>query len=106
MFFRSRFNMSSPAVVTPPTPAAAGNSQAAAAPAKKRVLLAEDNDTSRQQLQQLLQAQGLHVETVANGKDALDALLNKPYSVVVTDMKMPHLSGMELLQEVQKRRLP
>ena len=98
--------MSTSALAAMPTPVPVSHPSQVVAPTKRRVLLAEDNDMSRQQLQQLLQAQGLHVETVGNGKEALEAVLSRPYSVVVTDLKMPHLSGMELLQEIQKRRLP
>jgi DNA-binding NtrC family response regulator len=46
------------------------------------------------------------VDTAADGGEALAALAERPYSVVVTDLRMPKLSGMELIEEVQKRRLP
>src|SRR5262249_3984877 len=48
----------------------------------------------------------VEVTSVADGREALEALLERPYSVVITDLKMPHVSGMELIEEVQKRRLP
>src|SRR5207253_9528772 len=50
--------------------------------------------------------QSLCVDVAANGNEALAALTERPYSLVITDLKMPHLGGMELLEEVQKRRLP
>ena len=34
------------------------------------------------------------------------ALAERPYSVIVTDLKMPRVDGLQLLEEVQKRRLP
>jgi len=46
------------------------------------------------------------VDTAANGSDALKALSDRPYSVIVTDLKMPRVDGLQLLEEVQKRRLP
>ena len=49
---------------------------------------------------------GLAVDTAANGSDALEALSERSYSVVVTDLKMPRVDGLQLLEEVQKRRLP
>ena len=49
---------------------------------------------------------GLAVDTAANGSDALKALTERPYSVIVTDLKMPRVDGLQLLEEVQKRRLP
>lgn len=74
---------------------------------KRRILLVEDSPASRQQLQQLLEADpNLLVETVGDGGEALEALIERPYSVVVTDLKMPKVSGMELIEEVKRRRLP
>jgi DNA-binding NtrC family response regulator len=46
------------------------------------------------------------VDTVADGSAALETILERPYSIVVTDLKMPGINGMELLEEVQQRRLP
>src|ERR1700675_1569047 len=74
---------------------------------KRRILIAEDSAISRKQLQQLLESSlNVIVDTVADGSQALTALIEQPYSIVVTDLKMPKVSGMELIEEVQKRRLP
>src|SRR5262249_24488495 len=43
---------------------------------------------------------------VANGTEALEALVESNYSLVLTDLKMPGVDGMQLIEEVQKRRLP
>jgi DNA-binding NtrC family response regulator len=93
----------SPEAVATPEP----SPSAAPAPAKRRILIAEDSETTRKQLQQLLESNPLLcVDAVANGTEALEALVERPFSIVVTDLKMPGVSGMELLEEVQKRRLP
>src|SRR5437762_8223141 len=74
---------------------------------KRRILIAEDSEATRLHLRHLLESDpGICVDTVANGSEALEALTERPYSMLVTDLKMPHISGMELLEEVQKRRLP
>jgi DNA-binding NtrC family response regulator len=76
-------------------------------PSKRRVLIVEDNETNRRHLRELLESDStLCVEVAANGSEALQALSERPYSLVITDLKMPQLSGMQLLEEVQKRRLP
>jgi DNA-binding NtrC family response regulator len=76
-------------------------------PMQRRILIAEDNELTRQQLKQLLETDGkIQVDTTGNGIEALEALIDHNYSVVITDLKMPHLSGMQLIEEVQKRRLP
>jgi two-component system response regulator AtoC len=74
---------------------------------KRRVLVVEDNETSRKQIQVFLESDpNLAVDTASNGSDALKALTELPYSVIVTDLKMPRVDGLQLLEEVQKRRLP
>src|SRR5262249_54954382 len=73
---------------------------------KRRILIAEDNSVARRQLQQLLETGlGVVVDTVADGTEALEALTERPYRVVITDLRMPKGSGMELIAEVRKRRL-
>jgi DNA-binding NtrC family response regulator len=79
----------------------------AAPSSRRRVLIVEDNETARKQIQVFLETDpDLAVDTAANGGDALKALAERPYSVIVTDLKMPRVDGLQLLEEVQKRRLP
>ena len=74
---------------------------------KRHILIVEDNETGRKQMQVFLESDpNLVVETVANGSDALKALTERSYSVVITDLKMPQVDGLQLLEEVQRRRLP
>jgi DNA-binding NtrC family response regulator len=74
---------------------------------KRRILIAEDSDLTRQQLQQLLEADlAVAVDLAANGREALEALKERPYSLVLTDLRMPGIGGMELIEEVKKRQLP
>jgi DNA-binding NtrC family response regulator len=74
---------------------------------KQRILIAEDNADARESLHQLLEiALPVNVDSVADGSQALEALLQRPYSILVTDLKMPHVNGMQLLEEIQSRRLP
>src|SRR5437588_1173821 len=73
----------------------------------RRVLIAEDNEVNRQQMRQVLEAdQKVKVDTTSDGMEALEALVQNNYSILLTDLKMPRLSGMQLIEEVQKRRLP
>ncbi len=74
---------------------------------KRRILIVEDNEIGRKQMQVFLESDSsLAVETAANGSDALKALTERSYSVVITDLKMPRVDGLQLLEEVQKRQLP
>ena len=74
---------------------------------KRRILIAEDNADTRNQLQKFLEADlGVVVDTVADGRAALEALTERPYSILVTGPQMPRLSGMQMIQELQDRRIP
>jgi DNA-binding NtrC family response regulator len=74
---------------------------------EQRILVVEDNADTRQSLQELLQvALGVPVDVAADGGHALQNLQERPYSLVITDLKMPRFSGMQLIEEVQKKRLP
>jgi DNA-binding NtrC family response regulator len=73
---------------------------------QRRILVVEDKEQERQLLKQLLEGPALVVDTVGEGAEALDRLDSRSYSIVITDLKMPRLSGIQLIEEVQKRRLP
>lgn len=73
----------------------------------QRVLVVEDNEDTRTSLQELLQlALGLEVDTAVDGNQALELLSERPYSLVITDLRMPRMSGMRLIEEAQHRKLP
>jgi len=94
--------LTSPETVSPAT-----TSAEPAPSSRRRVLIVEDNETARKQIQIFLEADpSLSVDTAANGGEALKALSERPFSAIVTDLKMPRVDGLQLLEEVQKRRLP
>jgi len=74
---------------------------------QRRLLIAEDNELVCQQLKTLLEGEGdLHVDTTRDGRQALEALRQNFYSIFLTDLKMPHLDGMQLIEEIQKQNIP
>src|SRR5262245_53233511 len=73
----------------------------------QRVLVAEDLEDTRTSLQQLLRLSlGVEVDVAEDGARALEMLEQRPYSVLVTDLRMPKLNGLELFETVQSRRHP
>ncbi|MCU0867412.1 MAG: sigma-54 dependent transcriptional regulator [Planctomycetes bacterium] len=64
---------------------------------RETVLLADDEPLSREFLQEALQAFGCEVIAVADGREAIAALGQKPFDLVVTDWKMPHADGFAVL---------
>jgi DNA-binding NtrC family response regulator len=74
---------------------------------KRRVLIVEDEAEARQQLEALLGADAeLHVDSTSEAGTALEWLGERNYSIVLTDLRMAGLDGMDLIREVQQRRLP
>lgn len=73
----------------------------------RRVLVVEDNDLTARQLQRLLgQDARLQVDAVPDGIQALARLAERSHSLVITDLRMPKMDGMELIAEIQRRHLP
>ncbi|MDG2021523.1 MAG: hybrid sensor histidine kinase/response regulator [Phycisphaerales bacterium] len=63
----------------------------------KRVLVVEDSITVREVERQILVQMGLEVETAVDGVDGWNALQSGQYDLVVTDIDMPRMNGIELV---------
>lgn len=68
-----------------------------------KVLLVDDEEAFVNTLAQRLKMRDLNVETVYDGEQALSAVKSKEPDVMVLDLRMPGLQGMEVLREVKKR---
>ena len=69
---------------------------------KKSILLVDDEVHVRDGLSEILQQEGFYVETAGDGKEALSLSVNKKFDLMITDIKMPEIDGMQLLDEIQK----
>jgi DNA-binding NtrC family response regulator len=63
-----------------------------------KILIAEDNDLSRENLAELLTLSGYNVKAVENGAIAMTAMAEDKYDLIITDLKMPQVDGLELLK--------
>ena len=70
-----------------------------------KILVVDDEKVIRDITQAFLMLNGYEVDTAENGKEALDKLLNNNFDVVITDLKMPLMGGMELLEKISKIKL-
>ena len=68
-----------------------------------RLLLVDDEDYFRQTLFKRLAKRGLIVEQAADGNECLSILQNQAMDVVVLDVKMPGISGIEVLKQIKDR---
>ncbi|MDX8396688.1 MAG: ATP-binding protein, partial [Mariprofundaceae bacterium] len=69
---------------------------------KLRVLLAEDDLISQRIAVKSMQRAGIQVTVVSNGHDAWDELQQHDYDLLLTDIRMPKLSGIELTQRIRE----
>ena len=72
-------------------------------PASAKVLVVDDEESIRGVLHQALTDAGLHALAAENGQQALEVLSRRDIEVMLLDIRMPGLSGLEVLSEVQVR---
>ena len=72
-------------------------------PTRERVLVAEDDAAQRLGLQQLLKSWGYAVEVASDGRQSLEKIAADRPAIVLTDMVMPGLGGMDLLKAVKSQ---
>jgi two-component system, NtrC family, response regulator AtoC len=73
---------------------------------RRKLLLVDDDAYSTTQLRKLLESDELSVDTVASGQEALEALSAEDFSILITDLRMPGMGGMDLIREIAQRRIP
>ena len=68
---------------------------------EKKVLIVDDEQIVRRNLKRILNDEGYSVNTAKDGHNALELMDSDRYDLVVTDMKMPRMSGIEVLRKVK-----
>ncbi|TAJ07334.1 MAG: sigma-54-dependent Fis family transcriptional regulator [Nitrospirae bacterium] len=73
-------------------------------PMPLRILVMDDEELIRLVLKESLQAEGCAVTTVTDGRAGLDALQASPFDCVITDLRMPRVTGWEVLRWVREHQ--
>jgi two-component system cell cycle response regulator DivK len=67
----------------------------------KRILVVEDNDLNRKLFCDVLRSQGFAVEPVADGLEALDRARSFVPNLIIMDIQLPNVSGLDLIEEAK-----
>jgi DNA-binding NtrC family response regulator len=69
---------------------------------KADVLLVDDEENFLKAFSQRLETRGLKVDTVTSGEEGLEKVKGKNYNIVILDLIMPGMGGMEVLKNIKK----
>ena len=72
---------------------------------KNKILLADDDATLRRILKDQLTSYGYAIDEAEDGAEAIEKLQNGQYDLLLLDMKMPIVSGMDVLKFISKKHL-
>jgi two-component system response regulator HydG len=68
---------------------------------KPKILVVDDERSHRQMIEAVLSAEGYEITQAENGQAAIDAVAEKFYDLVIMDIRMPELGGIEALKKIQ-----
>src|SRR5919201_2269868 len=68
-----------------------------------RLLVADDERSMRELLDLVFKREGHQVTIVSNGREALEAMLKSSFDLIITDVKMPDIGGIELLRAAREQ---
>jgi len=69
----------------------------------KRALAVDDSATMRNLVKIALEAEGFTVDTAENGREALELTKRNSYDVIISDVNMPVMDGLQFLREFRSR---
>jgi CheY-like chemotaxis protein len=68
-----------------------------------KILLVDDNPINRDLATRLLEKRGHKITTAENGKEAVDRFLDEPFDVILMDLEMPGISGIEAARQIRAK---
>jgi len=69
---------------------------------KKRILVIEDDEEMRALLRDVIEEEGFQTASVNNGSEAFRKLAKESFDLIITDVRMPGLTGLEILPGIKK----
>jgi len=69
---------------------------------KKRILVVEDDAEMRSLLKDFFEEDGFEIDSVSNGSEAFRRIAREPFDLIITDIRMPGLTGLDILPGIKK----
>jgi DNA-binding response OmpR family regulator len=69
---------------------------------KKRILVVEDDEEMRSLLKDFFEEDGFEIDSVSNGSEAFRRIAREPFDLIITDIRMPGLTGLDILPGIKK----
>jgi len=69
---------------------------------RKRILIVEDDEEMRSLLKDFIEAEGFETDSASNGSEAFRKLAKESFDLIITDVRMPGLTGLDILPGVRK----
>jgi CheY-like chemotaxis protein len=98
---RGAFSFVSKPTTTQGVEAALSKIKEYSTPRKKRLLVVEDNPAEQLSISELLGYDDVEIETTGTGREALASLRRQPADCVVLDLRLPDMTGFEVLEELR-----
>ena len=67
------------------------------------ILVIEDEELVRQSYEDMLSFFGYKVESVPNGREGMSRITKQDYDIVVTDLNMPEMNGIDVLKYIKRK---
>jgi len=71
----------------------------------KSVLLVDDDKEFRRAMKKMFERSGYEIRIACDGREALDALSDEEFDLIISDLRMPNLDGLEMMGELRRRGL-
>ncbi|UCD57248.1 MAG: response regulator [Candidatus Hydrogenedentota bacterium] len=72
---------------------------------RQSILLVDDDQEFRKAMKKMFEKSGYVVTIAADGKEALEAISKDVFDLVISDLRMPRLNGIELMEEIKRKKL-
>ncbi|RJP66756.1 MAG: response regulator [Candidatus Abyssobacteria bacterium SURF_17] len=72
---------------------------------KQKILLVDDDPEFRRAMKKLFEKSGYDVTAAGDGEEALEALGKSRFDLIISDLRMPRLDGIELMEEIKRKKV-